>query len=133
MCPLDKNRGNGQRRNTYRRKPLEKSSSSKWGGRHIDILEVKKTMPFIKKLLIKLQLKLEIQREATNKEKWHIDRRQRVVVDGKVSNWKSVLSEVPHGSVLGPILFLVHISDFDDGITIMVLKFADDTKVLRKI
>ena len=25
-------------------------------------------------------------------EKWLIDRRQRVVVDGEVSNWKSVLS-----------------------------------------
>ena len=33
----------------------------------VDILEIKKTMPFIKKHLIKLQLKLEIQRDATNK------------------------------------------------------------------
>ena len=40
-------------------------------------------------------------------EKWLIDRRQRVVVDGEVSNWKSVLSGVPHGSVLGRILCLI--------------------------
>ena len=38
-------------------------------------------------------------------EKLLIDRRQRVVVDGEFSNWKSVLSGVPLGSVLGPIVF----------------------------
>ena len=43
-------------------------------------------------------------------EKWLIDRRQRVVVDGEVTNWKAVLSGVPQGSVLGPILFLIYIS-----------------------
>ena len=62
-------------------------------------------------------------------EKWLIDRRQRVVVDGEVSNWKSVLSGVPQGSVLGPILFLIYINDLDDDITSKVLKFADDTSV----
>ena len=66
-------------------------------------------------------------------EKWLIDRRQRVVVDGEVSNWKSVLSGVPQGSVLGPILFLIYINDLDDDIKSKVLNFADDTKVFRKI
>ena len=65
-------------------------------------------------------------------EKWLIDRRQRVVVDGEVSNWKSVLSGVPLGSVLGLILFLIYINDLDDDITRKVLKFADDTKLFRK-
>ena len=66
-------------------------------------------------------------------EKWLIDRRQRVVVDGAISNWKSVLSGVPQGSVLGYILFLIYINHLDDDITSKVLKFADDTKVFRKI
>ena len=43
-------------------------------------------------------------------EQWLTDRRQRVVVDGEVSSWKSVLCGVPQGSVLGPI-FLVYIND----------------------
>ena len=42
-------------------------------------------------------------------EQWLTDRRQRVVVDGEVSNWKSVLSGVPQGSVLGSLLFLIYI------------------------
>ena len=66
-------------------------------------------------------------------EQWLTDRRQRVVVDGEVSNWKSVLSGVPQGSVLGPILFLFYINDLDDSITSNVLKFADDTKLFRKV
>ena len=45
-------------------------------------------------------------------EQWLTDRIQIVVVvDGEVSNWKSVLSGVAQGSVLGPILFLIYIND----------------------
>ena len=66
-------------------------------------------------------------------EKWLIDKRQRVVVDGEVSNWKSVLSGVPQGSVIGPIISLIYINDLDDDITSKVLKLTDHTKVFRKI
>ena len=38
-------------------------------------------------------------------EQWLTDRRQRVVVDREVSSWKSVLSGVPQGSVLGLFYF----------------------------
>ena len=64
-------------------------------------------------------------------EKWLTHRRQRVIVDGEISNWKSVLSGVPQGSVLGPILFLIYINDLEDDISSKVLKFADDTKVTK--
>ena len=60
-------------------------------------------------------------------EQWLTDRRQRVVIDGEFSSWKSVLSGVPQGSVLGPILFLVYINDLEEGVTGKILKFADDT------
>ena len=59
--------------------------------------------------------------------------RQRVIVDGEISNWKSVLSGVPQGSVLCPILFLIYINDLEDNISSKVLKLADDTKVFRKV
>ena len=66
-------------------------------------------------------------------EQWLTDRRQSVVVDGEVSSWKSVLSGVPQGSVLGPILFVVYFNDLEEGVTGKILKFADDTKLFRKV
>ena len=66
-------------------------------------------------------------------EQWLADRILRVVAYGEVSNWKSVLSGVPQGSVLRPLLFLIYVNDLDDNITSNVLKFADDTNVFRKV
>ena len=40
---------------------------------------------------------------------------------------------MPQGSVLGPILCLEYINDLEEGVTGKILKFADDTKLFRKL
>ena len=62
------------------------------------------------------------------------NRQQEVVVDGYKSFIHAVLSGVPQGSVLGPILFIIFINDMADSLESVQLKsFADDTKISRSI
>ncbi len=47
---------------------------------------------------------------------WLSGRKQRVAVSGRMSCWEDVNSGVPQGSVLGPLLFIIYINDFDSGL-----------------
>ena len=74
---------------------------------------------------------------AGNLKKWIAsfleDRQQQVVVRGCTSPWSSVISGVPQGSVLGPILFILYINDLPGAVNRSVKIFADDTKIYRNV
>ncbi|KAI8493269.1 hypothetical protein Bbelb_292730 [Branchiostoma belcheri] len=61
------------------------------------------------------------------------DRKQRVCIDGEMSDWAKVTSGIPQGSVLGPFLFVVFINDMPGTITSACHLFADDAKVFRRV
>jgi len=49
------------------------------------------------------------------------------------SEWVYVLSVVPQGSVLGPVLFIVFVNDLDVNDTGKIFKFADDAKIVGRV
>ena len=63
------------------------------------------------------------------------DRSQCVVVGGTKSNFKSVLSGVPQGSIIGPLLFVLFINDLSLCVNppTNIVLYADDTKIWRVI
>ena len=60
-------------------------------------------------------------------------RQQRVVVNGVKSDWAPVVSGVPQGTVLGPLLFSLHINDITSDIESEIRLFADNCVCYREI
>ena len=55
--------------------------------------------------------------------------RQRVLLNGKISNWVDVTAGVPQGSILCPLLFLIYINDLATGLSSNSELYADDTSL----
>ena len=62
------------------------------------------------------------------------DRKQKVVVEGFSSSFKSINAGVPQGSVLGFLfLFLLYINDISNGLANSIIFFADDASLYATV
>ena len=66
-------------------------------------------------------------------ESYLSQRSQRVILDGKHSDWIPVLSGVPEGSILGPLLFTCFVADLPNHIETSCLSYADDVKIFHRV
>ena len=61
------------------------------------------------------------------------ERHHRVKIRNTTSDWLPVVSGVPQGSVMGPVLFLIYINDLVKNLESAASLFADDAKIYRTI
>ena len=66
-------------------------------------------------------------------ESFLTNRTQQVIINDKSSDPLPVLSGVPQGSVLGPLLFICYINDMPNNISSTIRLYADDALLYRSI
>ena len=88
-----------------------------------------------KLLLLKMKSQFGIDANMLSWFQSYLNNRfQRVIINGIQSEWYSVSSGVPQGSIIGPTLFLMYINDICDCIKYSeILLFADDCKIYKEI
>ena len=99
---------------------------------YLDFSKAFDTVPH-KRLIIKLQAYGVQGRLLSWLTSFLSERFQCVSLNGCCSNWRSVTSGVPQGSVLGPLLFVIYVSDMSSCVSSCLFKYADDAKLYRSI
>ena len=66
-------------------------------------------------------------------ENYLADRKQRVILNGKCSEWVVICAGVPQDSVLGPMFFLVFINNLIANLKCDVKMLADDTSLFTVV
>ena len=63
------------------------------------------------------------------------NRFQRVVLNGQASSWEPepVLADLPQGSALVPLFFLIYINDLSKSLSSKTKLFADDTSIFSTV
>jgi len=63
------------------------------------------------------------------------NRKQRVRINSCFSNWANVVSGIPQGSILGPLLYIIYINELPNICDSKLFLYSDeyDTKVYRRI
>ena len=61
------------------------------------------------------------------------NRKRRIVFNGQTTNWKNIHADVPRGSTLGPLLFLIYINDFAENLSSNPKLFADGTSLFSVV
>ena len=56
-------------------------------------------------------------------------RTQKVKANGVESSWSPVISGIPQGSIMGPILFTIFVNDLPQQVNSIISMYADDTKL----
>ena len=69
----------------------------------------------------------------TLKENYLDNQSKRVILDGKCSSWKIILSGIPQGSSSGPLLFFIYINDLPNRPNPICKIFADDASIFTKV
>ena len=80
-----------------------------------------------------LKCKLYGGKTLTLKDSFLCFRQQHVVVNGIKPDWAPILSGVPQGTVLGPVLFSLYFNDITIAIDSEIWLFADDCVCYREI